>query len=85
MPSDAVVDCDPEQVDPVSLNIKTSARVRLGKVKSQERRQSVDKRHLPGALRVLIGFFLLCLASACWVEARGETEAPLGKIERMSC
>ena len=83
MPFDTVVDCDPEQVDPVSLNIKTRARVRIGKVKSQERRRSVDKRHVPGALRVLIGFLLLCLASACWAEARGETEAPLGKIEHM--
>ena len=48
-----------------------------------ERRRSVDKRHVPGALRVLIKFLLLCLASACWVEARGETEAPLGKIEHI--
>ena len=43
----------------------------------------MDKRHVVSVFRVLIGFLLLSLASACWVEAREETEAPLGKIEHM--
>ena len=49
----------------------------------EERRRSMDKRHVLGAFRVLIGFLLLCIASACRVEARGETEAPIGKMEHM--
>jgi hypothetical protein len=80
---DAVVNCHAEEFDPVSLTIVAGAGVGAGKAKSGRRRRSVDKRHFLGVFRVLIGFLLLCLASACWAEARGEAEASLGKIERM--
>lgn len=43
----------------------------------------MEKRQVLGPFRVVIGFLVLCVASACWVEAGEETEAPLGKIESL--